>query len=108
MVKVVQLKLEHQFLPFIYFLTPIETNIFHNSFENFFSSFQNDKVKYVDLGGAYVGPTQNRLLRMAREFNVKTFFTNEKEDLVMFHKVNYDNKGILSLANYLVEPEMKS
>ena len=25
---------------------------------------------------------------MAREFNVKTFFTNEKEDLVMFHKVS--------------------
>ncbi|KAK6195720.1 hypothetical protein SNE40_001088 [Patella caerulea] len=47
---------------------------------------QNDNVKYVDLGGAYVGPTQNRLLRMAKEFGVKTFLTNEVEDLIFHSK----------------------
>ncbi|ESO92745.1 hypothetical protein LOTGIDRAFT_190244 [Lottia gigantea] len=45
-------------------------------------TIQNDNVKYVDLGGSYVGPTQNRVLRMAREFGVKTFLTNEKEDII--------------------------
>ncbi|XP_048246549.1 amine oxidase [flavin-containing]-like isoform X2 [Haliotis rufescens] len=49
-------------------------------------TIQNDKVRYVDLGGAYVGPTQNRLLRLAREFGVKTFLTNEVEDLAFFSR----------------------
>ncbi|OWF56713.1 amine oxidase [flavin-containing]-like isoform X1 [Mizuhopecten yessoensis] len=44
----------------------------------------NDKVNYVDLGGSYVGPTQNRLLRLADEFKVDTYLTNEKEDLVYY------------------------
>ncbi|XP_052825815.1 amine oxidase [flavin-containing] [Octopus bimaculoides] len=44
----------------------------------------NKDVDYEDLGGAYVGPTQNRLLRMAREFNIKTHLVNEKEDSVFY------------------------
>lgn len=27
----------------------------------------------MDVGGAYVGPTQNRLLRMAKELGVQTY-----------------------------------
>eukprot|EP00105_Crassostrea_gigas_P030254 XP_011452496.1 PREDICTED: amine oxidase [flavin-containing] A isoform X1 [Crassostrea gigas] len=46
----------------------------------------NSHVGYVDLGGAYVGPTQNRLLRLADEFGIKTYFTNEVEDLVFYTK----------------------
>ena len=41
----------------------------------------------MDLGGAYVGPTQNRLLRLAREMGVKHYLVNEKEHLVMFENV---------------------
>ncbi|KAL8608805.1 hypothetical protein ACOMHN_059487 [Nucella lapillus] len=40
----------------------------------------------LDLGGAYVGPTQNRLLRLARLYGVKTYLTNEKEDGVMYSR----------------------
>ncbi|XP_076353929.1 amine oxidase [flavin-containing] B-like [Tachypleus tridentatus] len=43
-------------------------------------------LKYVDLGGSYVGPTQNRLLRLAKEFGIETYKVNEKEDLVFYDK----------------------
>ncbi|ETO36993.1 monoamine oxidase B-like protein [Reticulomyxa filosa] len=33
---------------------------------------------YVDAGGAYVGPTQTRLLRMAKRYNIKTYKINTK------------------------------
>lgn len=42
-------------------------------------------VKYVDLGGAYVGPTQNHLLRMAKELGVETYKVNEEEALVHYN-----------------------
>ncbi|XP_069103415.1 amine oxidase [flavin-containing]-like isoform X2 [Argopecten irradians] len=47
---------------------------------------RNKTVNYVDLGGSYVGPTQNRILRLADEFGVETFLTNEVEDLVYYYK----------------------
>lgn len=39
------------------------------------------RIKYVDLGGAYVGPTQNRILRVAKEVGVETYkvYTKGKE-----------------------------
>lgn len=42
------------------------------------------KVKYVDLGGAYVGPTQDRLLRIAKELGVENYKVNEIEDLLHY------------------------
>ncbi|XP_072270304.1 amine oxidase [flavin-containing]-like [Pyxicephalus adspersus] len=36
-------------------------------------TIRNKEVQYVDVGGAYVGPTQNRLLRMAKELGVQTY-----------------------------------
>lgn len=51
-----------------------------------FSLLQNKETKWVDLGGAYIGPTQNRILRLAREYGVKTYKVNEQEKLV--HYVN--------------------
>uniref|UniRef100_A0A8C6TE33 Amine oxidase n=1 Tax=Neogobius melanostomus TaxID=47308 RepID=A0A8C6TE33_9GOBI len=47
---------------------------------------QNKQAKWVDLGGAYIGPTQNRILRLAKEYGVKTYKVNEKENLL--HYVN--------------------
>uniref|UniRef100_A0A4W6EHE6 Amine oxidase n=1 Tax=Lates calcarifer TaxID=8187 RepID=A0A4W6EHE6_LATCA len=55
---------------------------------------RNKETKWVDLGGAYIGPTQNRILRLAREYNIKTYKVNEQENLV--HYVNgksYPFKG---------------
>lgn len=45
------------------------------------------KQHSVDIGGAYVGPFQNRILRLAREFNIRTY------------KVNYKGKNVLTLSN---------
>uniref|UniRef100_A0A8C5NXN7 Amine oxidase n=1 Tax=Jaculus jaculus TaxID=51337 RepID=A0A8C5NXN7_JACJA len=49
-------------------------------------TIRNPKVKYVDLGGSYVGPTQNRILRLAKELGLETYKVNEVERLI--HHVN--------------------
>ncbi|XP_040912679.1 amine oxidase [flavin-containing] [Toxotes jaculatrix] len=55
---------------------------------------RNKETKWVDLGGAYVGPTQNRILRLAREYNIKTYKVNEQENLVHYvHGRSYPFKG---------------
>ena len=41
----------------------------------------------VDVGGAYVGPFQNRILRLAREFNIRTY------------RINNQGKNVLTLSN---------
>jgi monoamine oxidase len=41
----------------------------------------------VDIGGAYVGPFQNRILRLAREFNVRTY------------RIDNKGKNVLSLSD---------
>ncbi|XP_007434020.1 amine oxidase [flavin-containing] B, partial [Python bivittatus] len=43
---------------------------------------RNKHVKYVDLGGAYVGPTQNRVLRLSKELGLETYKVNEVEHLI--------------------------
>ncbi|XP_058042210.1 amine oxidase [flavin-containing] B-like [Ahaetulla prasina] len=55
---------------------------------------RNKHIKYVDLGGAYVGPTQNRVLRLSKELGLETYKVNEVEHLI--HHVNgksYPFKG---------------
>ncbi|XP_078118793.1 amine oxidase [flavin-containing] [Sander vitreus] len=47
---------------------------------------RNKETKWVDLGGAYIGPTQNRILRLAKEYGIQTYKVNEQESLV--HYVN--------------------
>ena len=42
---------------------------------------QDASVGYVDLGGSYVGPTQNRLLRLAKELGVENYKICEVEQL---------------------------
>uniref|UniRef100_H3D1Y3 Amine oxidase n=1 Tax=Tetraodon nigroviridis TaxID=99883 RepID=H3D1Y3_TETNG len=55
---------------------------------------QNKQTKWVDLGGAYVGPTQNRILRLANEYGIKTYKVNEKERLVHYiHGKSYPFSG---------------
>lgn len=58
-------------------------------FIHVFSVFlpQNKETKWVDLGGAYVGPTQNRILRLAHEYGIKTYKVNEKERLLHYKNV---------------------
>ncbi|ERE63682.1 amine oxidase [flavin-containing] B [Cricetulus griseus] len=47
---------------------------------------RNENVKYVDLGGSYVGPTQNRILRLAKELGLETYKVNEVERLIHYVK----------------------
>lgn len=49
---------------------------------------QNKNVKYVDLGGSYVGPTQNRILRLAKELGLETYKVNEVQRLIHHVKVS--------------------
>ncbi|XP_015265262.1 PREDICTED: amine oxidase [flavin-containing] A-like [Gekko japonicus] len=36
-------------------------------------TIRNEQVSYVDVGGAYIGPTQNRILRLAKELGIETY-----------------------------------
>lgn len=56
---------------------------------------RNAKVNWVDLGGAYVGPTQNRILRLSKELGISTYKVNEVEHLVYHVKgKSYPFRGI--------------
>ena len=48
---------------------------------------QNEGCGYVDHGGAYVGPTQDYILRLAEELNCPTYKVNEREKLVYYKNV---------------------
>ena len=45
-----------------------------------------DDGSYVDLGGAWVGPTQDRLYALAREFGVETFKTYDEGKSTQFFR----------------------
>ncbi|XP_037677910.1 amine oxidase [flavin-containing] A [Choloepus didactylus] len=47
---------------------------------------RNEHVNYVDVGGAYVGPTQNRILRLSKELGLETYKVNVSERLVQYVK----------------------
>ncbi|EMP31495.1 Amine oxidase [flavin-containing] A, partial [Chelonia mydas] len=47
---------------------------------------QNKQVNYVDVGGAYIGPTQNRILRLSKELGIETYKVNIKERLIHYVK----------------------
>ncbi|XP_045716407.1 amine oxidase [flavin-containing] A [Phyllostomus hastatus] len=47
---------------------------------------RNEHVDYVDVGGAYVGPTQNRILRLSKELGLKTYKVNVNERVVQYIK----------------------
>ncbi|XP_037368398.1 amine oxidase [flavin-containing] A [Talpa occidentalis] len=47
---------------------------------------RNEHVDYVDVGGAYVGPTQNKILRLSKELGLETYKVNVNERLVQYVK----------------------
>ncbi|KAM7045707.1 amine oxidase [flavin-containing] A-like isoform 1-T2 [Molossus nigricans] len=49
-------------------------------------TIRNKHVDYVDVGGAYVGPTQNRILRLSKELGLKTYKVNVNERIVQYVK----------------------
>ncbi|GFU52699.1 amine oxidase [Nephila pilipes] len=42
------------------------------------------KVNYVDLGGAYIGPTQDRILRVAKELGVENYKVNQDGNSIYY------------------------
>uniref|UniRef100_A0A8D2L3B5 Amine oxidase domain-containing protein n=1 Tax=Varanus komodoensis TaxID=61221 RepID=A0A8D2L3B5_VARKO len=44
---------------------------------------RNKQVKYVDVGGAYIGPTQNRILRLSKELGIETYKVNVAEAFIV-------------------------
>uniref|UniRef100_A0A8C4VDT5 monoamine oxidase n=1 Tax=Gopherus evgoodei TaxID=1825980 RepID=A0A8C4VDT5_9SAUR len=47
---------------------------------------RNKQVNYVDVGGAYIGPTQNRILRLAKELGIETYKVNVAERFIHYVK----------------------
>lgn len=50
--------------------------------------FQDQEHGWVDLGGAYVGPTQNRVYRVAKELGLEFYRVNDKERTVLDLRVS--------------------
>jgi len=48
------------------------------------NTVEDPKFKYADLGGAYVGPTQNRILRVAKELGIQTYKVYNEGSIVEF------------------------
>ncbi|KAL4843991.1 hypothetical protein H8958_003707 [Nasalis larvatus] len=55
---------------------------------------RNEHVNYVDVGGAYVGPTQNRILRLSKELGIETYKVNVCERLVQYVKLSSDGHPV--------------
>ena len=52
----------------------------------------------MELGGAYTGPTQDRILRQAADMGVETYLTNEVENTIWHEHVNIQD---LLIKEYL-------
>ena len=62
----------------------IEASLF-TFFPLLISAFMQDsKCGYVDVGGAYIGPTQDRMFRLVKELNLKTYNVQDNPD-VLYH-----------------------
>uniref|UniRef100_A0A8C8BAU0 Amine oxidase n=1 Tax=Otus sunia TaxID=257818 RepID=A0A8C8BAU0_9STRI len=47
-------------------------------------TIRNNQVNYVDVGGSYVGPTQNRILRLAKELGIETYKVNVEGHMIHY------------------------
>ena len=78
------------------------------------NTLEDPKFKYVDLGGAYVGPTQNRILRVAKELGIETYKVYNEGNTVellggkrqvffwgCFYLESYRNFGLLQHDSYV-------
>ncbi|XP_072028190.1 LOW QUALITY PROTEIN: amine oxidase [flavin-containing] B-like [Amphiura filiformis] len=47
-------------------------------------TIQDPSCKYVDLGGAYIGPSQNRVLRLSTELGIQNYKVNAHERTILY------------------------
>ena len=50
--------------------------------------FQDPTYNYCDVGGSYVGPTQDRILRLSKELGLEFYNVNEKGDFAHLSHVS--------------------
>uniref|UniRef100_A0A8C0B3L5 monoamine oxidase n=1 Tax=Buteo japonicus TaxID=224669 RepID=A0A8C0B3L5_9AVES len=51
-------------------------------------TIRNNQVNYVDVGGSYVGPTQNRILRLAKELGIETYKVNVEGHIIHYKAIH--------------------
>lgn len=73
-------------------------------------TLERDEVKYVDLGGSYVGPTQNRILRMAKHLGIQTYkvYVEGKDTehfggRPSFYRGDHSTWNILAILDYYAQ-----
>ena len=71
-----------------------------------YATLDNGKTCYYDAGGAYVGPMQNRIVRLAQRYNIGTFHVNMKGKTTLHYNGRVSayegvipNTGVLSLLD---------
>jgi len=72
---------------------------------------QDPDVGAVDLGGAYIGPTQNHLARMIKELGISTYKINEDEKLVFLDngsRTLFDKNTIPRFWNPIINMELNN
>ena len=47
-------------------------------------TLEDPRIKYTDLGGAYTGPTQDRILRVAKELGIETYKVYDEGKIVEY------------------------
>ena len=53
-----------------------------------FAYFQDPTYNYCDVGGSYVGPTQDRILRLSKELGLEFYHVNDKGDFAHLSHVS--------------------
>lgn len=63
---------------------------------------QFDDGKYVDLGGQWIGPTQDRMYALAKEYNVSWYGTyNEGKNILDLNKILRTYTGLIPKMNVI-------
>ncbi|KAG8191606.1 hypothetical protein JTE90_018538 [Oedothorax gibbosus] len=69
------------------------------------------KVDYVDLGGAYLGPRQDHLLRLTRELGIENYKINQEESSLYYvngRRNRFDPTGIPTFRNPFVAMDINN
>lgn len=57
---------------------------------------------WADLGGSYVGPSQNHILRMCKELGCETYLARDDYDSIYFSKVTQSHTHTHYLLHFSV------
>nr|XP_054748114.1 amine oxidase [flavin-containing] B-like [Lytechinus pictus] len=49
-------------------------------------NFYDESIKYAELGGAYMGPTQDRIYRLSKELGIDNFHVEDDGDVIAYNR----------------------